>query len=93
MIDHLVRGLDSSTSASQSKGKGKNKEDYDDVIGDPENMKDEIAAIERQIDALKERQSELQGIELLDKLEELHKQIQDLVKAVPGTSTQQSNGK
>ena len=53
------------------------------MIGDPENIEDEIAAIERQIDALNQRKSELQGTQLLDKLEELHKKIPDLAKAVP----------
>lgn len=84
VFDHLIRGLDSSASASRSRDKGKGKEeDYDDVISDPENIEDEIAAIDRQIDALNERKSELQGTELLDKLEELHKRIHDLAKAVP----------
>ena len=84
VIDHPYRGFDSSASASKSKGKGKDKEvDYDDINGNPESIEDEIAAIERQIDALNERKSELQGTELLDKLEELHKKIHHLAKAVP----------
>ena len=84
MIDHPYRGFDSSASASRSKGKGKDKEvDYDDVNGNPENIEDEIAVIDRQIDTLNERKSELQGTELLDKLEELHKKIHNLAKAVP----------
>ena len=83
-MDHLVRGLDNSSSSSRSKGKGKDREvDYDDVTGNPENIEDEIAEIDRQIAALNERKSELLGTELLDKLEELHKKIHDLAKAVP----------
>ena len=83
VIDHLVREFDSSASASQSKGKGKDKEVDYNMISNPENIKDEIAVIDRQIDALNERKSALQGTELLDKLEKLHKKIHDLAKAVP----------
>ena len=76
---------ESSTSALKSKGKGKSKEeDYNDVTGIPKNIEDEIAVIDRQIDALNERKSELQGTELLDKLEELHEKLEELHKKIHG---------
>ena len=86
VIEYLGRGYDSSSSSKKSKGKGKGKEEDYDVIGNPESIEDEIAAIGHQIDALNERKRELQGTELLDKLDELHKKIRDLAKAVPGNA-------
>lgn len=85
VINRLVRRDDSLASASKFRDKGKCKEEDDeDVLSTRGNIESEIAAVDHQIDTLNERKSELQGTELLDKLDELHKKIRDLAKTVPG---------
>ena len=77
-------GFDSLASASQSKEEGKGKErNEEDVPGTRGKIESEIAAIDHQIHCLIKRKSELQGTELLDKLDELHKKIRDLAKTLP----------
>ncbi len=73
---------DCSTSSSKARGKCKSKEEDTNKIGNPKNNEDEIAVIDRQINVLNKRKSKLQAKELLNKLEEMRKDIDDPAKAV-----------
>ena len=76
------READNSSSSSKARGKGKSKEEDGNKIGNPENNENEYAVIDRQTDVLNMRKGKLQATELLNKVEEVRKSIDDLAKAV-----------
>ena len=76
------REPDSSTSSSNAKGKGKSKEEDYDKTGNSENKENKTAVIDRHNNVHKERKNELQATELLNKMDELRKEMHDLAKTI-----------